>query len=81
MHVRMLLEVNEVMHMIGPSETRYGILFVFPNTLNQVRGYADIKRTVPLARENVYSGLLCHGAKALDSRFRGNDEEWKQPSL
>jgi hypothetical protein len=54
-------------------EPIHKIVLVLPDTLNQIRRHADVKRAVSAAGEDVDAWLL-HGRSVLDSGVRRKDE-------
>ena len=61
-------EPDELVNTVVPAEPIDEVVLVFPDTLYEVVRDADVKGTVPAAREHVD---VVH--RGLDSRFRGND--------
>ena len=69
---------DQIMHTVALCEPWCQIVFVLPNPLGQICGYANIQRTSPFAGEDIHARRhSCTGPPALlcgvDSGFRRND--------
>ena len=71
----MLLEPEEHADAIFPRKTSQGFISVLADSQRKVAGYANIKRTVALAGEDIdkNSDALLPSTGGLDARFRGHD--------
>ena len=61
------------MHTITLCETFNYIIFVFPNTLYQIRCNTNIQRTISTTGKNINTRIFVHCC-LLDSGFRRNDD-------
>ena len=72
-HVLVLLEIDQHVDLVLFGESRDQLIFVFPDSLDQVAGHADVEGAIALAGEDVDGWLFHWGLPWVDSRLRGND--------